>query len=361
MSPVDTISVVLRDQGWFSHPGAYVLVDGQFGSTGKGALAVILAMAGAGKINVVTTNAGPNSGHIGYRRSPIGHVKVKTQQIPVSVPVLQSLGYDPICYLNGGAVIDPAILEAEIAEFNIRRLQMLVHPTAAVIEDIDRATEAGGDVAKVASTGKGVGAAIARKVLRTDNTANRLLSRDNLQVKPIEWDWDHDVVFVETAQGFSLGLNEHRFHPFTTSRECTVGQVISDARIPPQMVRKVILSLRTYPIRVGNTSAGESGGCYEDQHEISWESIGQTPEKTTVTGRIRRLFTWSRIQFREAVAANRPDVLFLNFLNYLSEDEQGPFKAQIMEDYYRVMGRRPEALLMGYGPYPDDVKIRVTQ
>lgn len=360
MSPVDTISVILRQQGWFEQPGAYVLVDGQFGSTGKGALAVILATVGADHINVVTTNAGPNSGHVGYRRSPIGHVKVKTQQIPVSVPVLQALGHDPICYLNGGAVIDPAILEAEIREFGVRRLQMMVHPAAAVIENIDRAMEAGGDVAKVASTGKGVGAAIARKVLRADNTANRLLSRDSLQVKPIEWDWGHDVVFVETAQGFSLGLNEHRFHPFTTSRECTVGQAISDARIPPQVVRKVVLSLRTYPIRVGNTSSGESGGCYEDQHEISWDSIGQTPEKTTVTGRIRRLFTWSRTQFREAVAANRPDVLFLNFLNYLKEDEINQFVTRVIDDYHRVMGRRPEAILMGYGPYPDDVKIRIT-
>lgn len=344
--------------GWFQFPGAYALVDGQFGSTGKGALATLIGALFGDKINIVTTNAGPNSGHVGYLPGGPESAKILTQQIPVAAAVAHVLfpRNPPLAYLNGGAVIDPRILANEALDYGFNYRNLWVHPNAAIIDP-----EYKDDVPSlkaIASTNKGVGQAIARKVLREDNVAKfRGGALGPLpRVGVLEWDWTKDVVLVETAQGFSLSINSG-FFPFTTSRECTVMQAIADARIPVNRVRKTIMALRSYPIRVGNTAQGQSGGCYSDQKEIQWADIGAEPELTTVTKRVRRLFTWSRQQFREAVVANQPDVLFLNFFQYLKKPEQAPFVLRLLQDYWDVMGTNPEFLLLGNGPRPEDVEL----
>lgn len=353
-------------KSWCTEPGAYVLVDGQFGSTGKGLLAAYLAGIGAGKITHVTTNAGPNSGHTAYYDTDNGKEgeerystseRIMTQQIPVAAVVMNMMGSIFQTILNAGAVIDPEILDAEVKRYGVG---VFVHPNAALIDPamvgLDKNT-----TAIIAGTGKGVGPAQARKLMRFDgkrSIASHVYLPDlppNWESWDALWNWSKDVVFVETAQGFSLGINSARFYPHVTSRECTVMQAIADARIPAQMVKKVVATFRTYPIRVGNTATGNSGDWYPDQQETTWESIGQTPELTTVTKRVRRVATWSRIQFRECLAANRPDALFLNFCNYMSRQQLIDFVQMMIIDYTDVMGRDPEDFLMGFGPRCSDI------
>jgi adenylosuccinate synthase len=355
--------------GWFETPGAYVLVDGQFGSTGKGLMAGFLAEYSAYNDcapNVVTTNAGPNSGHTAYwdfwgaaKQDPAlgeqGYAKIMTQQIPVASVFLERIGHKPLTYINAGAVVDPSILNYERKAYGMDHKRILVHPNAAVItaRDIEEDQDT---LNRIAGTGKGIGPAIANKVRRIGTTAFEVY-RPMLPEGDREWDsfwdWEMDTVFVETAQGFSLGLNTAKFYPNVTSRECTVMQAIADARIPVHAVRKTVACFRTFPIRVGNTK-GSSGGYYPDQQEVTWESLGLEPELTTVTKRVRRVFTWSRIQFRECIAANAPDVVFLNFCNYLSSAQVGNLVDSIREDYESIMGRLPK-ILLGYGPHSKDV------
>lgn len=337
----------LKERGWFAHPGAYVMVDGQFGSTGKGVLASLMVEVGEQDISFVTTNAGPNSGHTAFYEGN----KIMTQQLPIASVILNRKGRSVVTYLNGGAIIDMDILKRELETFDTKLV--FVHPHAAVIEEEDRRAEADGSVAKIASTGKGVGAALSRKILRQSNVVENYMG-GGIHSAIHNWDWNKDVVFVETAQGFSLGIHGG-FYPHCTSRECTAMQAIADARIPYNKVHKVAMCLRTYPIRVGNTDKGHSGACYSDQNETTWEKIGQEPEMTTVTKRVRRVFTWSREQFKEAVAANQPHLLFLNFCNYLRDDELGPFVRQMIEDYKEVMGCPPEDVLLGFGPNASDI------
>ena len=335
-------------KGWFDEPGAYVLVDGQFGSTGKGLMAGVLAEFGAGAITHVTTNAGPNSGHVSY----FGDEEIKLQQLPTAGVMLNKLGHPATVYLNAGAVIDAATLDAEMSKHCRGEYPVLVHPLSAQISHSNM-LEDQKNVERMSSTGKGVGPAIINKLRREGHplppSVYSLIDMDNF------WDWSSDVVLVETSQGFSLGLNSARFYPHVTSRECTVMQAIADARIPAQMVKKVVCCFRTYPIRVGSVGDGTSGGCYPDQRETSWESIGVEPELTTVTKRVRRVFTWSRQQFIEAVAANRPDVIFLNFCNYLEEHERSRLIDVIRVDYNKIMGKFPK-ILTGHGKYSGDVR-----
>ena len=345
----------LEATGWFEVPGSYVLVDGQFGSTGKGLLSCILSEVGASRITHVTSNAGPNSGHTAYL--PGFGQKVMLQQIPVGSVTLNTLNCFPRSLLNGGSIIDIDILAREVADHGMEG-KISVHPNAAIIRQQDREAEATGGPAKIASTGKGVGAALAAKIMRECNTAE--FYENDLskfcQVETINWNWKKDCVLVETSQGFSLGVNS-RFYPATTSRECTVMQAVADARIPCSMVRKVAACYRTYPIRVGNTPVGYSGEGYADQEEIKWIDIGRDPELTSVTKRERRLFTWSRLQFMESVAANRPDLIFLNFMQYLDPSRQKNFIERVVGDYKAMMGQQPDLVLLGYGPMNSDVAV----
>lgn len=348
MSHLEQIGRAFKDSGWFSQPGAYVLVDGAFGSTGKGALAALISAVLSDQIDIATTNAGCNSGHTAFT---LDGVKIVTRQIPV-VSVIGNKR--PLVYLNGGAVIDPAILRSEAREFGIPPSGLFVHPCAAIIDDVSEPAS----VRAIASTGKGVGLALSRKILRETNVAKfrQEILNEFCDIREFKWDWLKHRVFVETAQGFSLGINQ-RFYPYTTSRECTVQQAIADANIPWNKVCKVIMSVRTFPIRVGNTPEGHSGGCYPDQEETTWEALGVEPEYTTVTKRVRRVFTWSRQQFRDAVAANQPTSIFVTFMDYLSAHNQSALLHTIKADYHGVMGCLPDFILTAKGPRPEDVEV----
>lgn len=340
---------------WFVTPGAYVLVDGQFGSTGKGLFAAFIAETTVMKPNWVTTNAGPNSGHTAYFRDE----KIVTQQMPVASVILDKLGHRPRTLLNAGAIIDPLKLAEEVSRW-FPNHHPLVHPIAALIAADHKARDEE-TISAIASTGKGIGPALADKLGRFNGYVARDLFLPVLpNGEPRTWDnfwlWDRDIVFVETAQGFSLGLNSV-FYPHVTSRECTVMQAIADARIPAQMVRQVAMCVRTYPIRVGNVGEAHSGDYYPDQTEISFEDLGVEPEFTTVTNRKRRIFTWSRMQFRAAVAANRPDILFCNFFNYLDQSLRPAFVQDLFDDYMRVMGNMPR-VYYGFGPLASDVRTK---
>lgn len=350
-SHASKIRRALFDRDWFLFAGVHTLVDGQFGSTGKGVIAAALAEAFHGAVHWNITNAAPNSGHTFYTER--GDLKVVLKQLPtfaVAERYLEKDHYEPAkVMLTNGAVIDEELLRREIDAHGIGR-DYRVMPNAAGIANEDREKDKK-NVAGVASTGQGVGPAIMRKMERrpVDGTFRYGFT-------PI--DYRRHVIFMEVSQGFSLGLNSG-FYPYVTSRECTVAQAFADAGLPPNAHRKTVMAVRTYPIRVGNSpEGGWSGPCYEDQEEITWEQLGQEAEMTTVTGRVRRVFTWSAMQFRHALLANHPDVIFVNFCNYL---RPGTVDEWVHENVYipyrHTLGKSPDAIIMGMGPRTTDLYV----
>ena len=341
---ISNIEDMLREDGWFVK-GAHFIVDGQFGSTGKGALAAVISRAGRKSIEVYATNAGPNSGHTAV----VDGKKIVTTQLPVGAAVARiTNGPQFDVYLTAGAIIRPSMLQHEVEQFGV---VPTIHPCAAIIEDKHLDLEQGNGSSRVAGTAKGVGAALADKVNREGNLWGR---QDTWYGYSGVLDMADRCVLHESAQGFSLGVNDPRFAPFTTSRECTVQQALSDARIPLSQVRKVAMTLRTFPIRVGNTQVGYSGDYYEDQKETSWEELGLANEYTTVTKRVRRVFTWSWIQYSEALRVNEPDLLNVNFMDYLKADEREPFIKHLIEEYRRVLPHKKDPIILcGFGPEID--------
>lgn len=344
----------------FAEHGAHVLVDAQFGSTGKGLFAAWLAEKAMGRrlfFDGVISNAGPNSGHTFYN----GNTKVVLKQLPSFAVRAYQLGCIIPTYLSAGAIIDPQQLRVEALAYP--NLRIFVSPVAAVIGDDDRETERNGTVAAVAGTRSGTGAALARKVLRDPNAVwgieGHIAHRMPDNVKTLATDANFinlhmRRVFVEVSQGFSLGLNDPRFFPKVTSRECTVAQAISDARIAPKFVTKTYAVARTFPIRVGNVDGFSSGGHYPDQQEIDWKDIGVEPELTTVTKRPRRIFTLSLQQLRDAFIVNQPDVVLLNFMNYLSTEEQHIMSVNVNHLLHGI-GLGDTEMYYGYGPLSSDI------
>lgn len=306
---------------------ATVIVDLQFGSTGKGLIAGYLAKRN--KPDTVVCAFAPNAGHT--FEDEHGN-RMVTCSLPTGI-VSPSV---KVVLLGPGSVIDPDLLVSEIDQFigsDSLTPQVYIHEHAAVVTEGHRAAEAQGMVG-IGSTMKGVGAATIDKIRRlqdgNSNTARDMLGGTVLESRIISHA-DYIALIsrsnnlqIEGAQGYSLGINSG-FYPYTTSRECTVPQLLSDCAVPFNMFDlNIVGSCRTYPIRVANRfdssgkQVGWSGPSYWDQMELSWEQVGLPVEYTTVTKLPRRVFTFSLEQVRQAVLMNGVTEVFLNFANYFN-------------------------------------------
>jgi len=343
-------------------PGrASFLYDGQFGSTGKG-----LAAAWIGEHNLIdwaTTNASANAGHttiINGKETVLFH-------LPSSFLTARENGFTRV-YINKGAIIDLEVLIEEIEKVGIRQDQIFVDPNAAVILQEDKDAEAArwSSQTKIASTQKGCGASLARKVERQGPNFGKYIADLNKPMpflcKPVDLNEEMrsgKSVMVEIPQGFSLSVGASGFYPYTTSRDCTLQQGMSDAGIHPHFFHKSISICRTMPIRVGNIrdakgrQIGFSGGVYPDQYEKEWDEVGVDAEVTTVTKRKRRIFTFSAMQYEAMLRYSRPDFVFLNFCNYLTKAQV----ERIVSDMAMVensVGVKP-IHYFGYGPASEDI------
>lgn len=307
-----------------------VLVDGQFGSTGKGLYASFIG--DIDHIDFCVTNGRPNAGHTANFRD--GRGDLITRHLPIAA--LSHRNKRSTIYLCAGSIIDPDILFDEIETLGIDPDRICIHPRAAVIQDKHKEAESNGSsVSKIASTQKGVGAALADKILRGAS-----LAETDIRLKPFVRKLPLDmymkegcVCFMEVPQGVGLGINSGYAYPFCTANEISISQALSDAQIHPKYLGKTFMSIRTYPIRVGNLmdengkEIGYSGPFYTDGEETTWEELGLEPELTTVTKRVRRVAKFSLQQYKDAVQLIRPDYVLLNFVNQLSSQE----------DFYELM------------------------
>lgn len=325
-----------------------VIIDGQYGSTGKGLLAGYLGCQGGFDVAAIT--ASPNSGHTCL----IGDRKIVTSHLPISGLVHE----ESVIYLTAASTIHMLTFIDEVKKYKVRPGRLIVHPRATIISDDDILAE-GLELDRIGSTKKGAGYAAANKLRRKAWLAEHHEYIDlYATVAPLE-NVKNDTILMEVPQGFDLSINSGLSYPYCTSREVTVSQALSDLGAHPRDLGKVFMTLRTYPIRVANPVdhkgevVGTSGPCYDDQHEITWESLGVEPELTTVTKKVRRVFTFSEQQTAKALSVLRPDFIFLNFMNYLRDTlEWNDLMVKIQSRF--DPGHVPE-FLYGFGPQVTDV------
>lgn len=354
-------------------PQVYLVIDGQWGSTGKGLLAGKLAVDRGP--DVVVCNFGPNAGHTFVTSS--GR-KIMTQQLPTGFvsPELRHLLIGP------GAIIDPKILENELNAFPEARDSLRIHPHAAVVLPEDKDAEKT-SLIHVGSTRKGTAASAARKMSRPEKNAAtpRIASEHPALQKFCVSVAEYDSIIrgatlmqVESAQGIELSLDRGYFYPFTTGRNVTPERVLDDCGVPMRFLREVCMVLRTFPIRVGNEyddkgrMIGTSGPVFPDMREMTWEEVSKIAgvpllERTTVTNKVRRIFTFSYAQLAHALWVTGPCSVFLNFANYLDNGARPTspcFNERLtnfVKDLQSSLAARDSLLRwVGFGPSYDDVR-----
>jgi adenylosuccinate synthase len=223
--------------------------------------------------------------------------------------------------LGAGAVIDMPILLHEISDWDLQPDRLMIDPQAAIVQSRHLTAELR-IVERISSTGKGVGAAVAEKVMR-DSAVVLARDVDALRpyvraVAPVLHDAlrQRRMVLLEGTQGTGLSLH-HGAYPYVTSRDVTAGSLCGEAGIGPTAVSEVILVVRTYPIRVG----GPSGPLRE---EIDWATVTRESgspkpiaEYTTVTGRLRRVGRFDMRAVEAAAQLNGATQIALTFVDYL--------------------------------------------
>ena len=301
-----------------------VVVGGQFGSEGKGKVALEVARRSSEPVVAVRVG-GPNSGHTAYGRAGGKHV---LRQLPAAC-----IDRDADVVLPAGSYIDVDVLRSEIERLDFPRDRIRISAHARIVTEQHKQWEAASGLSgAIGSTGSGVGAAVMASVAR--GAGNFELgcfeAGDHPGLEPFRCDASDHLrgrldagyrVIVEGTQGFGLSLLEGGYWPKATSRSTTAAGALAEAGLSPIDVDDVTMVVRSFPIRV----AGDSGPLVG---ETTWEEIARKAgrvddlrEYTTVTKRLRRVGRFDPVLVRRALAVNRPTRLVLNHLDYVGAEE----------------------------------------
>lgn len=278
-------------------------------------------------------------------------------------------------YIAPGATFAESEILREIEDHNLTPDKLGIHPQVAIVTQKDIDYEKGlcdfeGNPKeqqesinlRIGSTLHGVGAARARRILRRPDA---VLARDLPSLKPFLCDTAEEILvrlrkgesgLGEIAQGWQLSLFL-KYYPKCTSRNCSVAAFLDDAMLPPVVLGPFVANFRTFPIRVNSNKyvrksdkkiltwdeweatpednrvliAGDSGGCYDDQLETTWEEISKNAgetivEQTSLTRLPRRVYSFSRNNLVESIIHNNTgDDIYIsvNFMNYVDASVKG--------------------------------------
>jgi len=339
-----------------------VLVGGQYGSEGKGQIASYLAP----EYDVLVRVGGPNAGH-----------RVYEDLVPYTFHLLPSgtrVAPQARVVLGPGVTLSLPVLQQEIADCRLEPGRLFIDPQALLIEPSDITFEQESLRKQIASTARGVGAATARKVLRTAAQPAVRLAKDveelGLFLRPTREVLEDTYarggrVLVEGTQGAGLSLH-HGDYPYVTSRDTTASGCLAEAGIAPGRVRKTLLVCRTYPIRVQNPDGG-TGTSGPMVGELSWEEIARrsglpldelrSQERTSTTDRQRRVSEFDWVLLRKAASLNAPTDVVLTFVDYLAASNRSarrfeqltPEAHRFIEGIERVVQSPVSILSTGFG------------
>lgn len=327
-----------------------VIVGGQYGSEAKGAVCAHLVRRAReeGTQPVVVRVAGPNAGHTAYDDEAVPWALR-------SVPVGLVADLDAVGIIADGSEVDLPVLIKEVAELDAAGLdvssRLFVSGRVTMLTDehhFEESPERRNLHKTIGSTGKGIGAARAARIMRTAKTPDLILADESIYesmwhfltaeysntvggwnaalteqyreaLGRIQWVDGSTVamierhlargahVMIEGTQGYGLGLHRPEY-PRVTSSDARAIDFLAMAGINPWTSFvdpggfSVWVVVRAFPIRV----AGNSGPMFE---ETTWDELGLPVELTTVTKKPRRVGRWDDALFAAAVRANGVDVV----------------------------------------------------
>jgi len=328
-----------------------VVVGGQFGSEGKGKVA--LDRARRANAAAVVRVGGTNSGHTGVGSDGRSYA---LRQLPAA-----ALAGCALVILPPGSLIDIEIFQREVSLLGLGPDQVKVDPMATVITEHDKLAEKdAGIVGSIGSTGSGTGAALQRRISRRGSGVG-IQAFDFPELQPYLSETTSAMrsmldrgrrIVIEGTQGFGLSLLHGGFYPKATSRDTTAGTFVAEAGLSPLDVDEIILVIRTFPIRVAGDSGRLSG-------ETTWAEVAKQAglptdyhELTTATRKVRRVGRFDAEVVRRAIAVNRPTEVVLNHFDYVDASARtGEYSARVcafLQDIERQIDHRIS--LVGMGP-----------
>jgi len=283
-----------------------VVVGGQYGSEGKGAIAGHLTKQRNQPVTCVRIG-GPNAGHTVLGQGPEGP---RTPWRLRTIPVAAVTNHQAQLVIAAGSEIDISVLthEATLLEQHGHPVwdRLYIDWQATILEPHHITTETwAGLNERVGSTGKGIGAARAERLMRTariwdqETILNRPPAADTAAVLRAALDDGHHVV-IEGTQGYGLGLHAGHY-PQCTSGDARAVDFLAAAGLSPWADNiddfHVYVVARANPIRVSGNSGPLKG-------ETTWAELNLEPELTTVTRKVRRVGAWDSELVRDAIQAN---------------------------------------------------------
>lgn len=303
-----------------------VIIGGQFGSEGKGQVAAHLAP----EYDCLVRVGGPNAGHKVYnepvpdvfRIIPSGSVKAPKSRIVI----------------GPGAVISEDLILEEIKRFGIESHRLVIDENVTLITQADKDLEK--ELDAIGSTKEGVGAATANNILLRLKGDSKHKAKNSKKLTQFIGK-AHEVfenlhagnkkILLEGTQGTLLSLH-HGYYPHVTSRDTSVGGCLAECGFGPLKVRKIVMVIRRYPIRVKNPvgGTGTSGDFYST--ELTLKEITRRSgfplaklkeiEQSSVSKKQRRIAEFSWDLFRRACELNTPTDIALTFADYISFKNQ---------------------------------------
>ena len=296
-----------------------VVIGGQYGSEGKGA--IVRHIANDYQIHVRVGS--PNAGHTIYWNGD----KHVMQSIPCGW-----INPDAAIVIGRGALLNMKQLMSELEHvekyYPDFKKRLFIDAKAGILDEKFHQQEGGveGEMhRRIGSTGEGVGPARVARINR-DPEQFRLFEdiadeyglkdcvmRNTPKFLAAAQDTGKNIL-IEGTQGSGLSLL-HSHWPYCTSIDTNAAGVISEVGIAPSRVTNVLLVVRTFPIRV----AGNSGPI---ANETTWDKISElvghpVTEKTTVTKKTRRVAFWDDEVFETACLLNAPTEIALTFADYI--------------------------------------------
>ncbi|MCI0510630.1 adenylosuccinate synthetase [Chromohalobacter marismortui] len=331
-----------------------VVLGTQWGDEGKGKVVDLLTESAA---TVVRFQGGHNAGHT----LVIDGEKTVLHLIPSGV-----LRADKTCVIGNGVVLSPEALMEEIRELEAKgvpvRERLRLSPACPLILPyhvrLDQAREKARGIAKIGTTGRGIGPAYEDKVARRGLRLGDILHRERFasklgevldyhnfvltqyhnespvdfqqvldqamemaeELRPMVCDTVslvHDMrkagdnILFEGAQGSLLDI-DHGTYPYVTSSNTTAGGTATGSGVGPLYLDYVLGITKAYTTRVGSgpfpTEIFDEFGRHlaEKGHEFG-----------ATTGRARRCGWFDAVALRHAVQINSVSGLCLTKLDVL--------------------------------------------
>ena len=335
-----------------------VLVGGQYGSEGKGAIAAHVA----NDYDVHVRVGSPNAGHTIYWNGE----KHVMQSIPCGW-----INPNAQIIIGRGALINMRQFMKELVHiltyYPAFMQRLYIDPEAGILSEKFYQQEGGthGEMHKrIGSTGEGVGPARVARINRdpeqfklfkdvADEYGLTECIRANTPAFIANLQDSGKNILIEGTQGSALSLF-HSYWPYCTSTDTNASGIIAEVGIAPSRVTDVLLICRTFPIRV----AGNSGYM---MNEISWEELSkrlgkEVTEKTTVTHKTRRVAEWDDELFAQSCVLNDPTEIALMFADYVDPGVYGMTTPEsiksstLLKDFVDKHGLRGKVRYFGTGP-----------